>query len=121
MSIGGGDMRAQRFAGFRSLSLAAVLAAAAAPALAQQASSAPASGDTGELESLLGEAVVTTASRSAERASLAPSTVYSITAQEILASGARTLDEALEFGRPRRPMSPSRATMRPARTSARRG
>ena len=90
-------MRAHCVAGFRSLSLAAALAATAAPALAQQASSAPASSDTGDLESLLGEAVVTTASRSAERASLAPSTVYSITAQEILASGARTLDEALEF------------------------
>jgi outer membrane receptor for ferrienterochelin and colicins len=59
---------------------------------------APAEGDDlGGLASLLAEPVVTTASRSAERASTAPSTVYSITAGELQTFGIRTIDEALGF------------------------
>lgn len=50
-----------------------------------------------DLESLLGESVVTTASRSAERASAAPSTVFTITAREMHIFGIRTLDEALAY------------------------
>jgi outer membrane receptor for ferrienterochelin and colicins len=53
--------------------------------------------DLGGLEALLGESVVTTASRSAERASSAPSTVYAITAHELRTFGIRSIDEALNF------------------------
>jgi outer membrane receptor for ferrienterochelin and colicins len=59
-----------------------------------------ASADANELdglEALLGESVVTTASRSAERTSTAPSTVYAITADELRTFGIRTVDEALIF------------------------
>ena len=76
---------------------APVAPAAAEPAAPSADGAESGMGDMGDLESLLGEAVVTTASRSAERASVAPSTVYSITANEIMSSGMRTLDEALEF------------------------
>jgi outer membrane receptor protein involved in Fe transport len=54
-------------------------------------------GDLGELESLLDEAVVTTASRSAERATSAPATVFTISAEEIRAFGMRSIDEALNY------------------------
>jgi outer membrane receptor for ferrienterochelin and colicins len=53
--------------------------------------------ELGGLEALLGESVVTTASRSAERTSTAPSTVYAITADELRTFGIRTIDEALGF------------------------
>lgn len=53
--------------------------------------------DMGDLESLLGESVVTTASRSAERASTAPSTVFTITADEMRRFGIRSVDEALDY------------------------
>jgi outer membrane receptor for ferrienterochelin and colicins len=53
--------------------------------------------ELGGLEALLGESVVTTASRSAERTSTAPSTVYAITADELRTFGIRTVDEALGF------------------------
>lgn len=53
--------------------------------------------DTSDLEALLGESVVTTTSRSAERASVAPATIFTITAAEMMNSGARTVDEALEL------------------------
>lgn len=50
-----------------------------------------------ELDALLGEAVVTTASRSAERSSAAPSSVVSITGADLLHAGMRTVGEAIEF------------------------
>jgi outer membrane receptor for ferrienterochelin and colicins len=53
--------------------------------------------DLGDFESLLDEPVVTTASRSAERASSAPATVYTITAEEIRTFGMRSIDEALNY------------------------
>ena len=49
------------------------------------------------LEALLEESVVTTASRSQERTSSAPATVFSITAAEIRAFGIRSIDEALAY------------------------
>jgi outer membrane receptor for ferrienterochelin and colicins len=55
------------------------------------------SGDLGDLESLLDERVVTTASRGAERASAAPATVFSITAREMHVYGIRTVDQALAY------------------------
>jgi len=59
----------------------------------------PAAGasELGGLEALLGESVVTTASRNAERTSTAPSTVYAITADELRSFGIRTIDEALSY------------------------
>jgi outer membrane receptor for ferrienterochelin and colicins len=49
------------------------------------------------LSSLLGESVVTTASRGAERASSAPAAIFTITAAEMRTYGIRTVDEALVF------------------------
>jgi outer membrane cobalamin receptor len=49
------------------------------------------------LEALLDESVVTTASRSAERSSTAPATVFSITAEDIRVYGIRSIDEALAY------------------------
>jgi outer membrane receptor for ferrienterochelin and colicins len=53
--------------------------------------------ELGGLEAMLGESVVTTASRSAERTSTAPSAVYAITADELRTFGIRSIDEALSF------------------------
>ena len=50
-----------------------------------------------DLEALLDESVVTTASRSAERASTAPATVFTITSAEMRTYGIRTVDEALDY------------------------
>jgi outer membrane receptor for ferrienterochelin and colicins len=47
------------------------------------------------LEALLDEPVVTTASRAAERASSAPATVFSISAEDMRTFGVRSVDEAL--------------------------
>jgi outer membrane cobalamin receptor len=63
-------------------------------ARAQEEEPAPAS-DLSDLESLLGEEVVTTASRSAERSSTAPATVQIIDAATMRRYGIRSLDEAL--------------------------
>jgi outer membrane receptor for ferrienterochelin and colicins len=65
----------------------------------EEAGSAPAveSSELGGLEALLGESVVTTASRNAERTSTAPATVYAITADELRTFGIRTVDEALSY------------------------
>lgn len=49
------------------------------------------------LSSLLGESVVTTASRGAERASSAPAAIFTITAADLRTYGIRTVDEALSF------------------------
>jgi outer membrane receptor for ferrienterochelin and colicins len=65
---------------------AAVLAAA--PARAQ---------DLGDLEGLLNESVVSTASKSAERASSAPAQIINITSDELRVFGMRTVGEALSF------------------------
>jgi outer membrane receptor for ferrienterochelin and colicins len=69
--------------------------AASADSASGAAPSSPA--DPGDLEALLGESVVTTVSRNAERASSAPATVFNITASEMMASGVRSVDEALEM------------------------
>lgn len=53
--------------------------------------------DLDELEGLLEESVVTTPSRTAERASAAPASVFTITAGELRTFGIRTVDEALAF------------------------
>jgi outer membrane receptor for ferrienterochelin and colicins len=50
-----------------------------------------------DLEALLGESVVTTASRSAERAITAPASVFTITAREIWTYGMRSIDEVLNY------------------------
>ena len=68
-----------------------------APATPESGATAAEGGDLGDLESLLGESVVTTASRSSERASTAPSTVYTITAEELRIFGIRSFDEALGY------------------------
>ncbi len=54
-------------------------------------------GDLESLEALLNESVVTTASRSAERVSSAPSAMFTITAEELRNYGIRSVDEALAF------------------------
>ncbi|HZS42437.1 MAG TPA: TonB-dependent receptor [Polyangia bacterium] len=53
--------------------------------------------DIGDLEGLLGESVVSTASKAPELASSAPAQVLSITAEQMHAFGIRTVDEALNF------------------------
>lgn len=57
----------------------------------------PSDADVEALATLLDEPVVTTPSRGAERASTAPSSVYTITADELRTFGIRTVDEALVF------------------------
>ena len=66
-------------------------------ARAQEEGDAAAPSDLGDLESLLGEEVVTTASRSAERSSTAPATVQIIDGATLRRYGIRSLDEALGF------------------------
>lgn len=95
--------------------VALALLVLASPALAQDEPVAPAAPPEGEVEagedtapeeeaidleglsSLLGESVVTTASRGAERASSAPAAIFTITAADIRTYGIRTVDEALSF------------------------
>jgi outer membrane receptor protein involved in Fe transport len=58
----------------------------------------PGSGeDLESLEALLDESIVTTASRSAERVSSAPSAMFTITAEDLRIYGIRSVDEALTF------------------------
>ncbi|MET0387556.1 MAG: TonB-dependent receptor [Polyangiales bacterium] len=68
-------------------------------AVAQTKQSAPPEegGNIESLEALLNESVVTTASRSAERATAAPSAMATITAEDIRRFGIRSIDEALAF------------------------
>jgi outer membrane receptor for ferrienterochelin and colicins len=73
-----------------ALLLLALLVPAAA-VRAQPAGSEPLQ----SLEALLDEPIVTTASRAAERASTAPATVFSISAEDMRAYGVRSVDEAL--------------------------
>jgi outer membrane receptor protein involved in Fe transport len=53
--------------------------------------------DTDDLRSILNESVVTTASTSAEKASTAPATSVTLTAEELRTYGIRSLDEAIDF------------------------
>jgi outer membrane receptor for ferrienterochelin and colicins len=64
---------------------------------AEETQEAEASEDLGDLESLLGEQVVTTASRSAARASAAPATVVTIDGNTMRRYGIRSVDEALAY------------------------
>lgn len=72
---------------------AALLAASTSPRLAVAADGE----DTADLEALLQESVVTTASRNEERASVAPASMTTVTAEEMRSAGVRSLDEALEL------------------------
>jgi outer membrane receptor for ferrienterochelin and colicins len=74
-----------RRSGFRALAL---VLSASAPAVA---------GETDDLRAILDENVVTTASTSAERASTAPATSVTITAEDLELYGIRSLDEAINF------------------------
>ncbi|HEY3447911.1 MAG TPA: TonB-dependent receptor [Myxococcales bacterium] len=71
-----------------ALAAGCTLAFASAPALAE---------DAKDLESLLDEAVVSSASRTAESASNAPATTLSLSAEEMRRYGIRSLDEAINF------------------------
>ena len=53
--------------------------------------------DTGDLESVLNEPVVSTASKSAETESVAPATTTTITAEDMRRYGIHSLDEAIDF------------------------
>ncbi len=72
----------------RTLALAAALAATASPARAD---------DTAELQELLGQTVVSTASKTAEIGSVAPATSSTISADDLRRYGIRTLAEAINF------------------------
>jgi outer membrane receptor for ferrienterochelin and colicin len=54
-------------------------------------------GDTSDLQGLLDETVVTTASKSAETATNAPATSTTLTADDMRRYGIRTIDEAINF------------------------
>jgi outer membrane cobalamin receptor len=68
----------------------------ASAALGLYASSSRADG-TGDIESLLNENIVTTASTSAEKASTAPATSVTLTADDFRRYGIRSVDEAIDF------------------------
>lgn len=69
----------------------------AAMVLLPLAGARAARGDGGELEGLLNEPVVSTASRSAQTAGLAPATTSVITAEDLRRYGLGSLDEAINF------------------------
>ena len=71
-----------------ALSATLLVALASAPAQAQ---------DISELEGLLSEQVVSTASKTSERASSAPALSTSISADDLRRYGMRTLGEAIDF------------------------
>lgn len=75
----------------------ALLVACSSSALASAQAPPENSHELESLEALLDESVVTTASRSAERASSAPSAIFTITAEDLRNYGIRSLDEALAF------------------------
>jgi outer membrane receptor for ferrienterochelin and colicins len=68
--------------------LCAATVLAASPALAE---------DTDDIQSLLSESVITTASTSAQKASTAPATSMTLTAEDLRVYGIRSLDEAINF------------------------
>jgi len=72
----------------RRLLLSAALGLLSAPALAD---------DTDDLRALLSENVITTASTSAQKASTAPATSVTLTAEDLSRFGIRTLHEAINF------------------------
>lgn len=91
-------MSAPRHVPHRSgVTLALLTLLLAAPRARAQSEPEGDAADLGDLESLLGEEVVTTASRSAERASTAPATVQIIDGATLRRYGMRSLDEALGF------------------------
>ncbi|MFO0679470.1 MAG: TonB-dependent receptor plug domain-containing protein [Polyangiaceae bacterium] len=57
----------------------------------------PKASDTSDLEALLGETVVTTASKASESSSVAPGTSTVVTAEDFRRYGVRSLDEAINF------------------------
>ena len=73
--------------------LAVFLAAAAAT----MSTSIARADDEGELEGLLNESVITTASKSAEVGATAPATTSTISAEDLRRFGIHSLDEALDF------------------------
>jgi outer membrane receptor for ferrienterochelin and colicins len=73
------------------------LARAASIAALLCASSAARADDTADLEGLLDESVVTTASKAAETATTAPATATTITAEDIRRYGIHSIDEAINF------------------------
>ena len=72
----------------RRLTFALALCTAAAPALADEPS---------ELEALLEEKVVTSASKAAETAQSAPATATTVTAEELERHGIRSVGEAVRY------------------------
>ncbi|MFO0742399.1 MAG: TonB-dependent receptor [Labilithrix sp.] len=77
--------------------LAIVLAAAAAWSPASALADEPGGKDTSDLEGLLDENVVSTASKSSEVGATAPATATIITAEELKSQGIQTLAEAIDF------------------------
>jgi outer membrane receptor protein involved in Fe transport len=73
-----------------------LLTALLVPALSLAGSAARAD-DTSDLRGLLSEPVVTTASKSAETASVAPGTSTTLTAEDMRRYGMHSLDEAIDF------------------------
>jgi outer membrane receptor protein involved in Fe transport len=71
--------------------------ALALPAAAQEAPVEEPPADTSDLLSMLGESVVSTASKSAERSSAAPGTSVSISSDDLRRYGIQSLDEAINF------------------------
>lgn len=79
------------------LAAAAVLAFAS-PALAQKAPPAPQpAAEIGDLEGLLNENIVTTASKTAQTGSSAPATSVTLTAEDLRRYGIHTVAEAIQF------------------------
>ncbi|MBK9001233.1 MAG: TonB-dependent receptor [Myxococcales bacterium] len=78
----------------RRLSITTLILCLVAPSLAHAQASDE---DTAELEGLLDESVVSSASKSAETTSTAPATSVSISAEELRRHGIRTVDEAINY------------------------
>jgi hypothetical protein len=85
----------KRWAPGLTLSLAAALALPLCAA--RTAGAAPPSSDTSDLQSLLDQNVVTTASKSAETSTTAPATSSTLTAEDMRRYGIHTVAEAIDF------------------------